>query len=328
MAGSLEWFWIVRGYLAEGHRRLEDALASAPPGTPHRDRALAAAGQIAVQMGDAAHARPLLLEALSLARQSGNARLVVLTLSHLGWAAEALGEPGNAVVNHQHAVAAARAAEDDWALSIALNNYAIMGARVGDFEQARMPLEVSLLLARRIGEPRAIALAAYNLGEATLSLGDFDTAETLMNEALAQAREIDFRGIIASALCARAVISLERSDLESAGAQLYAAIEPTRSTNDTEAAASLLAIAGTVAAIHHEPLRAAKLWGAAAHARARIGLPGTPAIDKLQAQWESNARAAAPNTASWDAAWSAGADMPVDEALVLAAGERNRNQMP
>ena len=140
MAGSLEWFSIVRGYLAEGHRRLEDALASAPPGTPHRDRALAAAGQIAVQMGDAAHARPLLLEALSLARQSGNARLVVLTLSHLSWAAEALGEPGNAVVNHQHAVAAARAAEDDWALSIALNNYAIMGARVGDFEQARMPL--------------------------------------------------------------------------------------------------------------------------------------------------------------------------------------------
>jgi predicted ATPase/class 3 adenylate cyclase/DNA-binding winged helix-turn-helix (wHTH) protein len=326
MAANLEWFWIVRGYAVEGRRRLAEALASASVETSARAQALAAAGQMALQLGEAAEAEPLLLEALSLASHKREARVVVLTLSHLGWAAEALGDHTNSTARHRQAIAAARAAEDNWALAIALNNCAIMTARLGDLEQARTFLEESLLLGRGIGEPRAIALAANNLAEIALNAGDLENADTLINEALTQAREVDFRSIIASALGTRAVISLQRGDLETATAQLEEAIEPTRSAYDIEGAASLLSVAGTIAAIRHEPLRAAKLWAAADHARARIGLAEAPTVDKLRAQWHPKARAAAPDAASWDAACASGTEISLDDALDFAAGDQGQRQ--
>ena len=51
-------------------------------------------------------------------------------LSHLGWAAEALGDLTRARAYHVEAVAAAREAQDASALELALNNYAVMLARL------------------------------------------------------------------------------------------------------------------------------------------------------------------------------------------------------
>lgn len=319
MAGNLSWYWTIRGYAPEARRRLNDVLGSAPSDSPRRAGALSAAGQTALQLGEGAEAEPLLLEALSLAKRDGDERLAVLTLSHLGWAAEILGDRSSSTDRHEEAIAAARAAGDDWALGVALNNYAVMAPTRGDVERARTMLEEALLIRRRVGEPRAIALTAGNLAEVALDAGDLVYADTLINEALTQAREIDFRPIIASALVTRAVISLQRGDLERAGAQLNEAIEPIRATYDIEAAASLLSAAGTVAAIQRAPVRAAMLWAAAERARARIGLGETPASGRLRTRWQPRARTAVPDASSWDVARRAGAQLALDDALALAA---------
>ena len=64
-------------------------------------------------------------------------------LSHLGWGAEALGDPARARAYHVEAVAAAREAQDASALELALNDYAVMIARLGDVPAARPLLEES-----------------------------------------------------------------------------------------------------------------------------------------------------------------------------------------
>jgi predicted ATPase/class 3 adenylate cyclase len=319
MAGNLEWFWIVRGYFVEGRQRLADALASAPDGSPDRGRALAAAGQMALQTGQAAEAEPLLLDALALMEHGSDDRVAVLALTHLGWAAEAMGDHARSTAHHELAVAAARAAEDDWAIGITLNNYAVKIARAGDPKRARSMLEESLLLGQRTGEPRAIALASANLTEIALDAGDFERAEVLINESLSQAREINSLPMIAGALLTQAVISLHRGDIDSATAQVREAIEPTRQAYDAEAAASVLSVAGTIAAIRQEPIRAAKLWAAADHARTQIGVTDAPGAEKLRVRWYPKARAAVSDATSWNIAWTTGADLSLDDALVLAS---------
>ena len=319
MASNLEWFWIVRGYSAEALVWLTEALKSAPAGCPDRGRALAAAGQMAVQDGQAADAEALLLDALALAEHDHDERVAVLALTHLGWATEATGNHARSTGHHERAVATARAGQDDWLLGIALNNYGIQIARAGNLERARTLLEESLLLGRRTGEPRAIALASGNLTEIVLDEGDLNAAETLINESLTQAQECESLPMIASALLTKAVIALRRDDVPHATTHLGEAIAATRSGYDAEAIASVLSLAGTIAAIQAHPIEAATLWAAADAARARIGLSDAPSDEKLRTEWQPTARAALNDPHRWDAAWVAGAELSLDDAIALAS---------
>ncbi|MGB8879659.1 MAG: tetratricopeptide repeat protein [Solirubrobacteraceae bacterium] len=318
MAANLEWFWVVRGYVFEGRGRLVEALGSAPPNAPHRGRALAAAGQLTLDLGEAAEAEPLLLEALELARRDGDARLASHVLSHLGWAAEALGDPARARAYHVEAVAAAREAQDASALELALNNYAVMIARLGDVPAARPLLEESLRLARSRGEPSVISLTAGNLAIMALDAGELETAEALVRESLARAREVDFRGMVSSALTMQAVILLARGNLDQACAELAEAIEAVRAIRHIETVASTLSVAGTIAAMRHQPIQAATLWAAADRHRERVHLAEDPNVERFRAKWQLRARAEARDTNGWTAAQAAGAELSLDGALDLA----------
>jgi predicted ATPase/DNA-binding SARP family transcriptional activator len=320
MAANLEWFWIVRGYMVEGRARLGAALRAASADCPHRARALAAAGQIATQLGDAAAAKALLLEALSLPQQTLLPRVTALAQSHLGWAEEALGELGSSAAWHQRAIAEARKASDDCALGIALNNYGVSLARTGDLGAARPILTESLNVARRTDEPRGVALAASNLAEMAVHLGDLDQADILSDEALARARELGFRSNIAGTLHTRMEILLQRGDLENAAAHLQEAIDMTLVSDYLETAASLLSMAGTMAAMRGQALRAAVLWGAADEVRARVSTAESQITVDLRSRHEPAARADVADGTRWEAARAHGSSMSLRDALVLAAG--------
>jgi predicted ATPase/DNA-binding SARP family transcriptional activator len=320
MAANLEWFWIIRGYLVEGRDWLDAALAAAAADCPQRVRALAAAGQVAVQLGDAAGAKPLLLEAHSLA-DGRLPRLAVLAQTHLGWAEEALGNLDTSTVWHERAVAAAREATDDWAVEIALTNYGVSLARTGNLDAAGPMFREALHVARQSGEPRGIALAASNMAEMAVNLGELDEADALSDEALAHAQEIGFRSIIPGALHTRLEILIQRGDLENATTQLQVAIGALLVPDMPEAAASLLAVAGIVAAMRGHALRAATLWGAADEVRARISTAESLTTVALRSSCEPAARAAVDDVTRWEAARAAGRAMSLPDVLALAAGD-------
>ncbi len=216
------------------------------------------------------------------------------------------------------AIAAAREAQDASALELALNNYGIMIARLGDVAGGRPLLEESLLLARSRGEASVIALVAGNLGIMALDAGELETAEALVRESLARAREVDFRGMVSSALLLQAVILLARGDLDHACAQLAEAIEAVRAIRHIETVSSALSVAGSVAAMRHQPIQAATLWAAADRYRERIYLAEDPNVERLRAKWQPQALAEARDANSWTAGQTAGAELSLEEALDLA----------
>jgi predicted ATPase/class 3 adenylate cyclase len=316
MAGNLAWFWEIRGYAPEARRRINDALRAAPTDSPGRALALLFSGRMALRLGEPAEAEPLLLEALSVARDQGEESVAINAISHLGWKAEASGDSERATARHQEAVTAARTAGDDWILGVALNNCGSWLTRT-NARGGRKLIEEALRLRRRIGEPRGIALTAANLAEYALDAGELDYADTLSEESLRASHEIEYKVMITSALATRAIISLLRDDIESARSRLRQALEMAREAHDIETAPTLLSVAGVVAAIQHEPITAAKLWSASERISRGV-IEEALAATRLRARWQAQARPAAPDQATWDAAWKAGAELSFDDALELA----------
>jgi predicted ATPase/class 3 adenylate cyclase len=323
MAGNVNWFWEIRGYAPEARRRITDALAAAPSDSPGRALALFTSGRMALLLGETAEAEPLLLEALSLARHHGEERVAINAISHLGWTAAASGDQERATARHQEALTAARSAGDDWSLGVALNNCAMWFAQT-DNRRARELAEEALNIRRRIGEPRAIAITADNLAAAALEDGELDYADTLTNEALIASRKIDYKAMISKALVTRAVISLLRDDIQSAGSHLREAVEMAHDAHDVVTAAVLLSVAGTMAAIQDEPITAAKLWSASERFQNQGATEEIPAATRLRGRWQPDARAAAPEQTTLDAAWNAGAELTLDDALELARRATDR----
>ena len=322
MVSTLTWFWEMRGYQPEARRRLSEVLARAPIESPARADALHCAGWMAWNQGDPDAAEPLLREALALLGDDPDPRLAAEVHTHLAIIAEMLRRPDEAVRLHERGIAIARSADDDWALGVALSNYALFRTQRPDLGRALSLLDQALELLRRTGDDYETAMVCANRAEFALVAGDLDTARTATEAALSLARRVGFRALIAGMLEFEAVIALEQGDVDAAAARASDAFSM-RVPLQSEPAAFRLALAATLAAARGEPFRAATLWGAAEHAYARIGIDDPPLPARLRARWEARARVDADDQAGWDAAWEAGAQLPIEVALAVAAGWRD-----
>jgi predicted ATPase/class 3 adenylate cyclase len=320
MAGALTEYWLIRGHVPEAHRRFTALLAQIAPDAPVPAWTLAGAGRIAFALGAAREAEPLLQRATEIARQAGDTREVAECLSVLAAVRGSLGYPEASLdAAHREAVTAARTSGDDRALALALGNCATAFHVRGDVQRARPVYEEALMVSRRLGGPRGIVVTACNLAEILLDEEEFASVAALIDEALERAREINYRAIIASALVTRALLLLNRSEIEPAAQNLLEAIEPTAAATDFETAPVLLSAAADVATARGDSLRAATLWGAADRTLAWLVRRETPTAALLRAHWLPQARAAAPDDQSWDAAWRAGENLSLEQALILAA---------
>ncbi|MBT2389777.1 tetratricopeptide repeat protein [Streptomyces sp. ISL-1] len=72
LAVALRRFWVERGYLAEGRRRLDDALSAAPAPTPLRARALLGQGVLAIRLGDSSRLASIGAEIVAIHRARGD----------------------------------------------------------------------------------------------------------------------------------------------------------------------------------------------------------------------------------------------------------------
>jgi predicted ATPase/DNA-binding SARP family transcriptional activator len=319
MAVDLFWFWDVRGYLAEGRRRLLEVLSITDGGGRDRAQALFGAGHLSMMADEFSVSVPQLRDAAAMAQEAGEIRLAIHALSNLAWAYQSLGERNQAASIEEKTIALARASNDTWALALALNNSGDGFSMVGEFEQARPLFEAALEL-RRGGEPRAIALTAANLAQVTLGDGELETTEALVAEGLDHARRINYHPILITLRSVGALTALHREDPAAARSQLIEAI-PSLPGVDAEAGTIFLAAAATLASIDGHPLHAATLWGATEGALAKLHRAETPGAGTLRTRWLPAARDAAPDIPAWDTAFIRGAEMSLDAALALAAGD-------
>jgi predicted ATPase/DNA-binding CsgD family transcriptional regulator len=186
LAGSLWWFWQVRGYLTEGRSAFDRLL----PGdnripAPIRIKALQGAAFLAAIQGDSHRAEDLAKQARKLADGLGDAQAIARTMFIQSFCA---GTRGNVDAAHQFAQEALekfRASGDQQWLPFTLNRLGIETHGKGDWAGAEALYQEALDRWRGQGHTWGIATALSNLAVLAHVQGDDERAASLYRESLA-----------------------------------------------------------------------------------------------------------------------------------------------
>ncbi len=301
LARAMINFWAVRGHLREGQGWLERALRWGAPSTERagsrpsaeRAKALVGLGWLARFQGDSDRAEPAFGEALRVASEVG-ARMT---------AARALS--GLALVDLDRGRYAEAAARLDEAL-----------ARYQELEPALVagPVYVSQTLLRR--------------GEAALAGGDLAGAARYLEEAERRQRALGFAWGLSETLRYLGDLARARGDLDAALGRYRESLALAGERGDPRLAAAALDGVAGVAAARGQAERAARLYGAAAALREHLGATVVPWEHPARERDLAAARAAL-EPAAFEAAWAAGAALPLEAAVAEAlADDASRGRAP
>jgi predicted ATPase len=282
LAGSLGWFWHLRGHLSEG-RRWATALADLPEAagrTPARARVLFPAGGLAWSQGDYSACELRLGESADIFREIGDTRGLVQAEAILAGAVASLGDFGRAAALCEGAAALGRESGDRWGLAFVLLWHGdVILAGGGDPGEAAAMFGESLRIAMELADPWIRAEALNHLATAAAMQGDGDAALAFFDESLEFHRATGDRWAVARVLSGRAEIHLRRGEARRAR-ELFAKSFRVwlEMGNRTGTQASLSGLARATAA-EGDSIRAALLLGAAPEAVTPVGylfLRGAP----------------------------------------------------
>jgi DNA-binding CsgD family transcriptional regulator len=278
LATALQHFWMARGSVGEGRAWLDRALAAAGTVAPEvRADALVWASYFAFLQDDFAQATALAQESLTLWRSTRDNRGTAFALSLLGNVAAAQYELTTAIPFYEEALALHRAAGDQGDVGGALANLGLTVGLTGDYARAASLLEEAITLCDSAGEQRTAALARLSLGEVVRMQGEPMRAALLLADALGRFQRM--------------------GDTTGGIAECWEGL------------------AGVAATL--DPVRAARLLGAADALRERLGHPLAPALHPRYAATLDIVRSAL-ESAVFAAAWEAGRHLAVEQASAEA----------
>jgi predicted ATPase/class 3 adenylate cyclase len=169
MAGAVAWFWEERGPIAEGRRRLEEALAADDRPSIARANALGRLAMVASLMGDLRDADDAAKEALALHRGFG----------------------------------------DLWRIGDDVHTLGYVAAEGGDFLAARPLFEESVRLHLEAGDEDFALWSTRSVGWTYHDTGDFARAREIHEANLRRAREVGNRAVEATTLGVLGTILVE-----------------------------------------------------------------------------------------------------------------------
>jgi len=197
-----------------------------------------------------------------------------------------------------------------------LNSLGITHCYLGDLSTAHFLLEESAALARETGNEHRLAAALSNLGLTEAIAGDLDRATEVLQEAVAlDEKHGDQLGLVYDTQ-GLTMISLLAGRAEEARGLLAARLDFVASAGDSDILASTLELAAGTAAGLGEPLRAARMAGAAEAVRQIAGMPIAPHDAELLEGFLAPARKTTA-LAEWDAEYGAGRALSQEQAATL-----------
>ena len=283
MSAGLRLFWYTRGYLSEGRRWLEDAVArSGPTADPVRAKALTGAGWLVAYQGEYRAARALIEQGLAIYRESGDKEGIASCLVALGYVA-VTGQrddvPLAALLDEARGIRPRLENECTVADLILLEGAGAMRER--DLERAVTLHEESLALFRKTGDAQGMGRCLRNLAGLAAIQSDYERASALLRENLRVAREPSYTLLIQFSFFGL----------------------------------------GVVAASLGKPTRAARLWGAAQALNEALGTKITPFVRSLS-DYEARVAVARSQLGeeAFAAAWEEGRTMGFEQAIGYALG--------
>ncbi len=282
MAAALWRFWYTRGYLTEGRRRLDTALARAPSRgapelAPARARALFAAGVLASEQGAIIEAQACSEESLALFRAAGRPQ----------------GQAG------------------------ALNTLGVIARNRRDYARAEALYEEVLAIDKALDNRRGMGAALHNLGIAVVQQGHADRALALFAESLILRRETGNQWGIANTLLSIGAANLRIDRQATAREALEESVGIFQTLGDRDGIAGCLEELGSLAAAERRPEHAARLLGAASRLRGTIGAP-LPPDDQEQIDRIITELSAMLGNEDFATAWASGQLLRLEEAIGLA----------
>jgi non-specific serine/threonine protein kinase len=228
LATALGYFWEARGYMAEGQRQLEEALAQAPVVDVHlRARALSRLGALLMWSTEGERAKVVLIEALDLARSVGDTLGIAWSLSYLGSLGVYAQEWDQSKCFLAEALTSWQETQDAWGIAYALHYLGAIELMEEHREEAERLLEESVARYREMGDESARGLALLWLMTARGEQGEVAGAATLLQEVLSSSSKVQDRRLLL--LCAAGVAWLlrDQGDPEEL-ARLLGAVEAMR----------------------------------------------------------------------------------------------------
>ena len=279
LAGALGEFWYTRGYLSEGRRWLQAALEQGgeTQEASARARALTGATTIAWGQGDFERAIALGEESLAMARDLGDPSSIATALYTVGRAA-------------------------------------FFADRL---ERAAALVEEAAGLQRTSEDTAGLARSLLLLGWVAAARRDHKRAMVLHDEALAlgQRAEDDYTTILSRALGAFAALGL--GDHHRARELCKGGVELSWQRNMRRHTAVHLHVSASMASWQGQPVRAARLWGAAEALYESINTVFSPLERHLFGPYIAAARAQLDEEA-WEVARAEGRAMTTEQAVVYA----------
>ncbi len=314
LAGTLWWFWGVRGHFSEGRGWTRRAMLAADGmSAPASAGVLRARANFAFLQGDYARARSLANEAAGAYRQLG---LLVDAVWLQGLEAIAIQYQGDLTQARnmlEDALRIARPLNHAWTAAWMLRNLGRIAHDIEDDEEAVKLLEESLALTRQIADVRGIALSLHYLGVIALDR-DADQSGRYLAECVELFRQIDEPRGLAWALHYLAAAAIAR------GANADALRFETESLalrcdlGDKRGIAECLEGHASRMALEGQAQPAIRLFATAAAMREAIGTPGSPA-DRRRVQRRVCIAWAAINPEDAAEAWRIGSAATLDAAL-------------
>lgn len=281
LGGALGEFWRVRGHLGEGLRWIESSL-SGEQASSFRAKALVHGAWIAWERMDFERATAFSEEALVLSRRLEDKACAAAALYHLGMVA----------------IYGKMQPKEAWAL----------------FEEA-------VALRRDLGDETGTGRALQKMGLILVVGQNFDSAMTLFEESLALARKTrDMMGV-AFALWLGGLVYLGRDDHGRVKALCDEGLNVARQLGHTHATVLLLHVRAASAGSQGQPVRSARLWGAAESLLDTLGLTLGPAERYHYGPYIAAAKDQLDET-SWGAAWAEGREMTAEQAVEYAVSEK------
>lgn len=318
-AGVLAWMQGDSASARSHHERsLEDFdRIGERPGVA---RALNCLADVARSMGDYRTARTRHEESLSIARELGNRRRMIAALVGLGNVALEQHDYASSKTFNEEALSMLRDIGDRWGMAVALMNLGNVASCRGDRAKARECYDESLGIHRDLGNRAGTMLVLLNLGHLILDQGDERATIDAFTQALAIARELGDRRCEAAALEGLAATAAHAGDLRTAETYYGQGLTIQREIGAAGSVARVLGSIGVVAARLDQPVRAARLLGAA---KAHTEALEAESVDDAKGETEEAAKRARAALCDepFEREWTAGSAMTVEEAIAYALRE-------
>jgi predicted ATPase len=317
LAGALSWYWYLRGSQHEGRTWLEAMLAQSASSDHSVVRGLAVygAGMLAFFEGDFAAAAPREEDALSIAHEVGDKRLMAYPGLMLGLVRLSQGNSEAACSLFAESHSLFKELGNASGEAHTLFTLGITAYRSGDHAMARAHFEESLRLFQGQGEVLHASMVVSALEGMLSTQGDQELARSLHEQSLSLMQQAHDRGTLGLFLINTGDLFRQFGEEHMAQASYRQGLSLWQEMQQVEQRLGIvkgLAGLAEAAAAQGQAERAGRLFGAASRL-----LPATSSY-REEVHRRSAAARAQLDAATFEVGWTAGQAMTEEQAISLA----------